>query len=113
MRWPGDFQLPLDAGFPLVTQLGLFSISLVMGERERQRSSLWLLALPAAGGRSKGNWTDEKFPEVFLDIFTSSEVGGVGNTPGVRGTKPSLFTPSFFKSFSNPFSYTKEQTVIA
>lgn len=82
-------------------------------KRERQRSSLWLLALPAAGGRSKGNWTDEKFPEVFLDIFTSSEVGGGVDTPGVRGTKPSLFIPSFLKSFSNPFSYTKEQTVIA
>lgn len=37
--WGGleDFQLPLDAGFPLVIWMGLLSVGLDLGEKEAEK----------------------------------------------------------------------------
>lgn len=57
----GDFQLPLDAGFPLVALIGLLSISLDVGRKEAKKLLGASASFPAARGRSKGNWTDRSF----------------------------------------------------
>lgn len=109
----GDFQLPLDAGFPLVALIGLLSISLDVGRKEAKKLLGASASFPAARGRSKGNWTDLKALRGLckalrmcnrvrsrpLNLSTSS-----GGTLRVRGTDPA--DPAFLFLFLSNHSLT-------
>ena len=99
--WAGlrGFQLPLGAGFPVVAQVGLLSISLDVGRKEA-KSSLWLLALFLHLGRSKGSWTDPKALGGLSEALRicnprksrplNLSMASAGGTLGVRGPNPAF-----------------------